>query len=180
MNLSELNFNVSHVIAKKGGKSVSWQERKKAKTTNIFHITDGEGYIIAIAGLHIGNHDDAYNLNPQLQAAIKSMKRLVLTNKGAFFNADKILDTKDPRKTYFNHQVIPNMDETKPNRRKSTKCGRMRLFNPEVYKYRFACEKTFVWIDKFNALLVRFERKGVFSVHFIAYTMINLHHWIHS
>ena len=181
LNLSELNLDGSHAIAKKGGQSVAYQGRKKAKTTNILPITDGDGFIIATTGLIAGNHNDAYNLKVHLQTAFKSMKRLGLSIQGAFFNADKAFDTKDARKTCFNYGVIPNIDENIRNR-KTTKRGRKRLFNPEVYKHRFACERTFAWVDKFKALLIRFDRKDSYflGAHFIAFAMINLRHIVHS
>lgn len=177
LNLSELNLDGSHAIAKKGGEVVAYQGRKKAKTTNILPITDGDGFIIATTGLIAGNHNDAYHLKSHLQTAFKSMKRLGLAIQDAFFNADKAFDTKDARKTCFNHGLIPNMDENKRNR-KATKRGRKRLFNAEVYKRRFASERTFAWIDKFKALLVRFDRRNAYflGAHFIAFAMINLRH----
>jgi transposase len=181
LNLSELNLDGSHAIAKKGGEAVAYQGRKKAKTTNILPITDGDGFIIATTGLIAGNHNDAYHLKSHLQTAFKSMKRLGLTIQGAFFNADKAFDTKDARKTCFNHGLLPNMDENVRNR-KALKRGRKRLFNAEVYKHRFASERTFAWIDKFKALLVRFDRKDAYflGAHFIAFAMINLRHVVHQ
>ena len=175
LNLSELNMDGSHAIAKKGGESVAYQGRKKAKTTNILPITDGYGYIIASTGLLAGNHNDAYNLKPHLQAAFKSLKCLGLNIAGAYFNGDKAFDTKAARKTCFNHGLIPNIDENKRNR-KGSKRGRKRLFNPEVYKRRFTSERSFAWIDKFRALLLRFDRRDAYflGAHFIAFTMINL------
>ena len=145
LNLSELNLDGSHAIAKKGGQSVAYQGRKKANTTNILPITDGDGLIIAATGLIAGNHNDAYNLKAHLQTAFKSMKRSGLNIQGAFFNADKAFDTKDARKTCFNHGVIPNMDENKRNR-KTTKRGRKRLFNADVYKRRFTSKKKNGWV----------------------------------
>jgi hypothetical protein len=35
LDLSELNLDGSHAIAKKGGESVAYQGRKRAKTTNL-------------------------------------------------------------------------------------------------------------------------------------------------
>ncbi len=177
LNLSELNLDGSHVLAKKGGESVAYQGRKKAKTTNILPITDGQGFIIASTGLIAGNHNDAYNLKTHLQDAFKSIKRLGLDIQGAFFNADKAFDTKDARKTCFNHGVIPNIDENKRNR-KTAKRGRKRFFNKDVYKHRFTSERSFAWIDKFRALLVRFYRKDAYflGAHFIVFAMINLRH----
>ena len=179
LNLSELNLDGSHVIAKKGGESVAYQGRKKAKTTNILPITDGQGFVLASTGLIAGNHNDAYNLKHHLQAAFKLLKRLGLDIQGAFFNADKAFDTKDARKTCFNHGLVPNIDENKRNR-KTAKRGRKRFFDPDVYKHRFTSERSFAWIDKFRALLIRFDRRDAYflGAHFIAFTMINLRHVI--
>jgi len=181
LNLSELNLDGSHVIAKKGGESVAYQGRKKAKTTNILPITDGHGFILASTSLIAGNHNDAYNLKPHLQAAFKLLKHLGLDFQGAFFNADKAFDTKDARKTCFNHGLVPNIDENKRNR-KTAKRGRKRFFNPDVYKHRFTSERSFAWIDKFRALLIRFDRRDAYflGAHFIAFAMINLRHVIQS
>lgn len=177
LNLSELNLDGSHSIAKKGGDAVAYQGRKKAKTTNILPITDAQGFILASTGLIAGNHNDAYNLKPHLQGAFKSLKRLGLDISGAYFNADKAFDTKAARKTCFNHGLIPNIDENMRNR-KGTKRGRNRLFNPEVYKHRFTSERSFAWIDKFRALLLRFDRRYIYflGAHFIAFALINLRH----
>ena len=177
LNLSELNLDGSHAIAKKGGESVAYQGRKRAKTTNILPITDGKGFIIATTGLIAGNHNDAYNLKPHLQVVFKSMKRVGLDFQGAYFNADKAFDTKVARKTCFNHGLIPNIDVNKRNR-KASKRGRKRLFDEVVYKRRFISERSFAWIDKFRALLLRFDRKDMyfFGAHCIAFAMINLRH----
>lgn len=177
LNLSELNLDGSHIIAKKGGESVAYQGRKRAKTTNILPITDAQGYIVASTLPMAGNHNDAFELKAHLQAAFKAMKRLGLDFQGAFFNADSAFDTRAARKVCFNHGVIPNITENKRNR-KYAKRGRKRLFNPAVYKHRFSSERSFAWIDKFRALLIRFDRKDVYFMggHHIAFAMINLRH----
>jgi transposase len=175
LDLSVLNVDGSHAVAKKGGEAVAYQGRKKAKTSNILPITDHNGYIVATTEIVAGNHNDAYQLKVHLQDAFKAMKRLGLSIAGAFFNADSAFDTRDARKVCFNHRVIPNIAENKRNR-KSTKLGRKRLFNPTLYKDRFASERTFAWIDKFRALLVRFDIKKIYFMgsHFLAFALINL------
>jgi transposase len=177
LNLSELNLDGSHVIAKKGGESVAYQGRKRAKTTNILPVTDAHGFIVASTLPIAGNHNDAFNLKTHLQTAFKMMRRLGLDFQGAHFNADSAFDTKAARKVCFNHGVIPNMAENKRNR-KRPKRGRKRLFDPEVYKQRFSSERSFAWIDKFRALLLRFDRKDAYFMggHYIAFAMINLRH----
>jgi len=60
----------------------------------------------------------------------------------------------------------------------TTKRGRKRLFQPQIYKLRFTIERTFPWLDKFKRLLIRFERRDLYflTAHFIAFTLINLRH----
>jgi transposase len=47
-----------------------------------------------------------------------------------------------------------------------------------MYKLRFISERRFAWIDKFRALLIRFDRKAAnfLGGHHIAFAMINLGH----
>ena len=142
LDLSQLNLDGSHALAKKGGESVAYQGRKRAKTSNILPIRDANGYIIASTGIVAGNHHDAFNLKAHLQTAFKSMKRLGLTIAGAFFNADAAFDTYEARQVCFNYGVIPHIAENKRNC-KAPKRGRKRLFNAEVYKRRFATERNF-------------------------------------
>jgi hypothetical protein len=47
LDVSELNLDGSHLIAKRGGESVVYQGRKKAKTSNILPIFDKHGYVLA-------------------------------------------------------------------------------------------------------------------------------------
>jgi transposase len=177
LNLSELNLDGSHVIAKKGGESVAYQGRKRAKTTNILPVTDAQGFMVAATLPISGNHNDAFNLKTHLQGAFKFMKRLGLDFQGAYFNADSAFDTKAARKVCFNHEVIPNVVENTRNR-KHPKRGRNRLFEPDVYKRRFSSERSLAWIDMFRALLIRFDRKDAYFMggHYIAFAMINLRH----
>lgn len=177
LNLEQVNLDGSHAMAKKGGESVAYQGRKKAKTSNILPITDGHGFVLACTGVIAGNHNDSFNLKPHLQAAFKDMKRLGLPLRGVYFNADSAFDTRDARKTCFNYGLIPNIPENKRNR-KTTKRGRKRLFNAEVYTRRFTSERSFAWIDKFRALLVRYDRQDVYflGAHHIAFALINLRH----
>lgn len=177
LNLSEINIDGTHIIAKKGGQSVAYQRRKKAKTCNILPLVDGHGYIVASTDIIAGNHTDTFNLKVHLQTVFKQMKHLGLQIKGAYFNADKAFDTKDARKTCFNHGLIPNIAENKRNRKKP-KRGPKRLFNDTVYKNRFVAERSFAWLDKFKRLLIRFERKDVYhlAAHHLAFSLVNLRH----
>jgi hypothetical protein len=83
---------------------------------------------------------------------------LGLPIRGYYFNTDAAFNTRDARKTCFNHDLIPNIPENKRNR-KTAKRGRKRLFNADVYKCRFTSEHSFAWIDKFRTLLIHYDRQ---------------------
>ena len=175
LDLSELNLDGTHCLAKKGGESVAYQGRKKGKTCNILPIMDKRGFVVASTGILAGNHNDAFNLKTHLQTALREMKQLGLALKGAYFNADMAFDTREARKTCFNHGLIPNIPENTRNRQQ-TKRGRKRLFNASVYAGRFCAERTFAWVDKFKRLLIRFERYDAcfLGAHYLAFALINL------
>ena len=140
-------------------------------------MTDANGYILASSEVIAGNHNDSYQLVARLKDVFAQLDQLELCYTDAFFNADSAFDTKETRKWLWNHGVRPNIPENKRNR-KRTKRGRKRHFDRAVYKKRFVTERTFAWIDKFKRLLIRFERKKVYSLgfHLLAYTLINLRH----
>jgi transposase len=138
-------------------------------------LIDANGYIIATTGIIAGNHNDAYEVRATLTKLFQDLRRNKLAYRRALFNADSSFDSRAVRKILWNNGVIPNIDENKRNR-KTVKRGRKRHFNRDVYKHRFAIERTFAWIDKFRTLLIRFERKDVFwlGFHLIAFALINL------
>ena len=140
-------------------------------------MSDKQGYLVATPSLIAGNHPDAFNLNLNWQLAFKGMQRLGLTMRAAFFKAESAFDTQAARKIGFNPGLMPNIAENQRHR-KHLQRGRKRLFDPEIDKQRFTRERSFAWIDKFRALLIRFERQDVFFLagHFIAYAIINLRH----
>jgi hypothetical protein len=47
------------------------------------------------------------------------------------------------------------------------------MFNQDVYTRRFTAERSFAWVDKFRALLVRYDRRDIYflSGHYIAFAM---------
>lgn len=181
VDLSEINLDGSHAVAKNGGESVAYQGRKRAKTTNILPFTNANGAILATTGLVAGNHNDSWQLKQHLQDAFKFMKQRGLAIAGAFFNADPAFDTKAARKTCFNHGLIPNI-KANPRNRQSAKPGPTPFFDEKVYKHRFSSERSFAWVDKFRALLIRFDRLDAcfLGAHFIAFAMINLRHTLAS
>jgi len=180
INLSEINLDGTHTIAKKGGEDVKYQRRKRAKTSNIFPITDRIGNIVGFLPILAGNHNDAFELKQRLTDFFKWFSATFKWSlKGAFFNADSAFDVKIVRKVIFNYGLIPNIPEN-TRKRKKPKKGRKRLFNKEVYDNRYTNERTHAWVDNFRGVLIRFDKKTVYwlAVNLIAFAMINFRHVI--
>jgi len=175
LDTTHLNLDGSHTLAKKGGEAVSYQRFKRAKTSNILPITDRNGFVIASTNIIAGHHNDAWELSTHLKHAFRSLHRLSIAISGAFFNADAAFDMRAARKVCFNYRLIPNIAPNSRGRRRA-KPGPARRFDAAVYKHRFCAERTFAWIDKFRALLVRYDRcaSHFMGAHFIAFALINL------
>jgi hypothetical protein len=123
IDISEVSLDGTHTVAKKGGESVAYQKRKRAKISNSLPIVDAKGYIIASTGIIPGNHNDLFNIRTDLQEAFNHVRLLGMNLVGSYFNADAGFDSRDVRKLCFNRGLIPNIPENKRNR-KSTKKGR--------------------------------------------------------
>lgn len=177
LDLTHLNLDGTHTIAKKGGESVRYQGRKKAKTSNILPIVEVKGYIIASTGIVSGQHHDLWQLSSHLQSALAWMRRLGLKIQGSIFNVDTGFDSRAFRKLCWSNGIYPNVKENKRNR-KGIKLGRKRWFDVEAHKKRFVVERSFAWLDKFKRLLIRFEQKDSYFLggHHIAFAMVNLRH----
>jgi len=178
INLSEINLDGTHTIAKKGGEAVDYQRRKRAKTSNILPITHRIGNVVGFLPLTAGNHNDAYKLKQRMTDFFKWFNTLNIGSlRGAYFNADAAFDVKAVRKVIFNYGLIPNIPENNRNR-KGVKKGRKRLFNQKVYDNRYTNERTHAWADKFRGILIRFDRKADYwlGANLIVFAMINFRH----
>ena len=176
LNVTEINLDGTHTIAKKGGEAVAYQGRKKAKTSNILPVTDKVGNILGYLPLTAGNHNDGYQLKKRLSNFFQELRYFRwLSLDGAFFNADSAFNSRAARKVLFNFGLIPNMPSNKRNRKK-VKRGRKVLFNKKVYDNRYTNERTHAWVDKFRGALIRFDKKAShwMASNFIAFAMVNL------
>ena len=78
LDLSCVNLDGTHTPAKRGGDSVAYQRRKRAKTSNLLVLVDANGYVLAASPLMAGNHHDAYQLVPTVKAMLKALTRQAL------------------------------------------------------------------------------------------------------
>jgi IS5 family transposase len=92
-----------------------------------------------------------------LQALQQVAKKVDVDLRGAYLNLDGGFDSARNRKRIFNAGLIPNIKEN-PRNRKRPKRGRKRFFKATIHALRLCVERTFAWEDKFQRLLLRFER----------------------
>ena len=180
LDLSVLNLDGSHTLAKKGGEEVAYQPRKKAKTTNIVALSDQSGCVLSCTEAVSGNHHDGYELDANLKQMLAQIKVHGLAVRGSYLNGDSAFDSRSVRKICFNRGVVPNIKANKRNQQKQRR-GRKRLFDAVVYRLRAGAERVFSWVDVYRTLLVRFERRKDHWMgwHYLAFALVNLRHRIH-
>ncbi len=76
LDTEKLNLDGTHSLVKKSAESVTYQYRKRARTSNILIMTDGRGIPIASGKIISGNHNDLHNIVPQYAAMIKDINRV--------------------------------------------------------------------------------------------------------
>ena len=168
-----LNLDGTHSLAKKSGDAIAYQHRKKGRTSNTLIMTDGRGIPIAVGDILSGNHNDLFEIVPQLSKIAKSVKDCGITVENSILNADKGFDSIAFRRFCRSKKILPNVKENTRNRKK-VKRGRKREFYEHSYKRRFVNERCFAWIDSFRTLLIRFDTstESWKNWHYLAFFLI--------
>ena len=171
LDLSSIQLDGSHTLAKRGGQAVAYQGRKKSKTSNMLIITDNHGVPITCSNAVAGNHSDAYHLEQTVEGMLKNIQASEISTDGLFLNADAGFDTLGFRDSCFTSNIIANIDSNQRNGKKQ-----QHIFDDLLYKRRFVIERTNAWLDAFKSLLVRFETKPLHwrALHLIAFVVILL------
>lgn len=156
LDLSTVQLDGSHTVAKRGGDAVAYQGRKKAKTTNALFLVDNKGQILAMSPAVSGNHNDLYQAEKMVAKIFDDVEAAELKLDGLFLNADAGFDSKTLRAFCESKGITPNFDI---NKRNSKNADNQYLLDEKLYKHRFVVERTNAWIDSFKALLVRFETR---------------------
>jgi transposase len=171
LDMSSVQLDGSHTLAKRGGEAVAYQHRKKGKTTNALFLTDKQGIPLAMSEPIDGNHNDLFEIEIFFTKMITDLELSKIETNGLFLNADAGFDSEGFRKTCFSKGIIANIDF---NKRNSKNTDNQPLLDDQLYKERFSVERTNAWIDAFKALLVRFETKAQtwLSLHYLAFSLI--------
>jgi len=154
LDLSSISLDGSQTIAKRGGEEVSYQGRKKAKTTNILFLTDKSGLIVGFSQPISGKHNDQYEIEQKLDQAFAWLKQSKIRIEGLFLNADAGFDSKKVRIYLDKQDIMANIDLKKS---KGDKDRYDVYFDSMLYKKRATCEHSFAWLDANRSLILRYD-----------------------
>ena len=155
LNLSITNLDGTHTPCKKGGKSVSYQGRKKCKTTNTIWLTDRQGNVVTFLTPQSGKHHDIYQLSKQFIQRIKELINLGISVDGLFLNADSAFDSASFKATCGLYGIILNIPVNQRNNQQYLEQD--NYFDEQMYRERFVVERNNAWQDAYRTLLNRFD-----------------------
>ena len=158
LDLSSLQLDGSHTIAKQGGEAVGYQGRKKAKTTNSLFFTDKNGIALMMGEPQAGNHNDVYEIRSLFEQMCALLAQAAISLTGVFMNADAAFDTKELRSVCAQQQIEANIADN-PRSSKESWQEAYQYFDEQLYKERYVVERTNAWLDGFKGLLIRYEKK---------------------
>ena len=173
LDMSSVALDGSQTRARMGGEAVGYQSRKSAKTTNMLFLTDSNGIPLAMSKPVSGNHHDLYEINKAFKNICEILEQADIDTRGLVMNADAGFDSRGFREYCDGLEILANIDI---NKRNAKNTDYEYLVDPELYKERFAVERTNAWIDGFKSLLVRYETsaRNWMCAHFLAFSIILL------
>lgn len=171
LNLSSMQLDGSHTLAKNGGEHIGYQSRRKARTTNALFLCDNEGLPLSLAMPQSGEHHDLYEIEVLFEQLCGVLQEAGIALKGVFMNADSGFDSEALQVRCYEKGIEANIDINERNQKQP---GYFRYFDEVLYKRRFVMERMNAWMDSFKALLIRFETKVAhwMHLHFLAFAVL--------
>ena len=174
LDLSSVQLDGSHTLAKNGGAAIGYQGRKAGRTTNALFLADNQGLPLAMAMPQAGNQHDTFELERVFTELCDLLAAAELRLEGLFLNADKAFDVTGLRQACARHGIEANI----PRNRRSAdwQTDDDTPLDPELYRCRLAIERLHAWLDGFKALLVRYETSvgNWLAWHWLAFAVIFL------
>ena len=174
LDMSSVQLDGSQTRARQGGEAVGFQDRKKAPTTNMLFLTDKQGIPLGCSDPISGEHHDLFEIIKSMQKIIDTIRQANIDHRHLFMNADSGFDSREFRKFCDGLDIFANIDINKRNGKDPDKHD--YLLDNELFKERFAIERTNAWLDGFKGLLVRYETnaKHWLGQHYMAFSVILL------
>ena len=137
-------------------------------------LTDKQGLPLACSDPVAGNHNDLFEVEKNVSKIVTTLSDAQISCDGIFMNADAGFDSRNLRTLCEKIGIIPNFDLQKRNAKNPDQND--YYFDYQLYKERFAVERTNAWIDGFKNLLIRYETNARhwLGLHYLAFSYILL------
>jgi transposase len=155
LDLSSIQLDGSHTVAKRGGSEVGYQGRKSAKTSNSLFLCDNTGQMLTVSSPQSGEHNDLFNITELFEELTGVLIEAGIEIRGLFMNADAGFDKEEFREACSAKEIEANIASNRRNQKYSNEY--YQYFDEVLYKRRTKIEHANAWMDSFKALLVRFE-----------------------
>jgi transposase len=176
LDLSSIQLDGSHTIAKRGGSAVGYQGRKSAKTSNSLFLCDNTGQMLTVSSPQSGEHNDLFNITQLFEELTSVLIEAGIEIKGLFMNADAGFDKEEFREACSAKEIETNIASNRRNQKYSNQC--YQYFDELLYKRRTKIEHANAWMDSFKALLVRFET--IIKIIQLCYIRMHILHTLYS
>ncbi|WP_460996274.1 hypothetical protein [Spirosoma harenae] len=114
MDLSSVEFDGSHTLAKNGGDAVGYQGRKACNTTNALFLSDNQGVMLAMSTPQADQHHGLFEIQGLFEEICTLLKAAGINRQDLFLNADPGFDSVGFRLACAKQEIIANV---KPNPR---------------------------------------------------------------
>ena len=99
LDLSSVQLDGSHTLAKNSGAAIGYQSRKAGRTTNTLFLADNLGLPLAIATPKAGNQHNTFELERVFAKLCKLLEATELRLEGLYLNANRTFDITSLRQT---------------------------------------------------------------------------------
>ena len=138
LDLSSVQLDGSHTLAKNGGAAIGYQGRKAGRTTNALFLADNQGLPLAIATPQTGNQHDTFELERVFAELCDLLEAAELRLEGLFLNADKAFDVSSLQQACARRGIEVNIPR---NRRAADwQTDDDTPFDPQLYARRVVVE----------------------------------------
>ena len=119
-----------------------------------------------------GNHNDLFDIEVYFEDITNQLTNAEISLSGLFINADAGFDSQKLRKILIDKEIIANICPNKRNGQDNED----DYFDEQLYKERYAIERTNAWLDSFRSLLNRFDTtlSSWMAWNFIAFIVIGI------
>lgn len=122
------------------------------------------------------NEHDCALLPETVTQFVAFAREVCLDVKGSALTLDSGFDSHDNKAAIKEHGMMPVIYPNIRNTKHAIKIAqKFRWFNRNIYKKRYAIERTFAWQDVYRRLAVSYDRlkKTRLGFRYLAYSMIN-------